>query len=132
MGNWVHRLADMLRRSIAFKWINQSRETLDTEYAQLIKGNGSYKDGGRNTNLAIYSNSVETGEWVDYRLIEMSEQEVSTLADHLYQLLSISLINFAWRQQYVYIACYPMGRDVCTRTPISRAPTPGSSLTRTV
>lgn len=105
---------------------------MDTEYAQLIKEDGSYKDGERNTNLAIYSNSVETGEWVDYRLIEMSEQEVSTLADHLYQLLSISLINFAWRQQYVYIACYPMGRDVCSRTSISRAPTLESSLIRTV
>ncbi len=69
--------------------------------------------GDRSTDLAIFSNSVDTGEWVDYRLTKMSTEAISELANHLYQLLSIALINFAWRQQYVYIACFPMGRDVC-------------------
>jgi hypothetical protein len=60
------------------------------------------------------------GIWADYRDIAILNTDTSgptitqeKVNEWYYNILVATIVNSAWTQQNVYIACYPMTQDQC-------------------
>jgi hypothetical protein len=63
------------------------------------------------------------GDWLDYHNIPVLNPtmiSVTQVEDYFYKMLLSFSINFAWRQQNVYLVSYPMTEDECMFFSLSR------------
>ena len=81
----------------------------------LVQRSGVFTDGSNNKIVSV-DELFHDGTFVDYRTIPIinSDQTKLRVADRYFQFLSIAVVNWAWRQQGAYIACYPMPESICT------------------
>lgn len=90
-----------------------ARTTFDKANAATVAGNGSWPGARQVHDL------FQDGDWVDYREIPVISGSVSVtdVENAFFQLTVANLVNYAWRQQVVYLACYPMSQETCEFLP---------------
>lgn len=84
--------------------------------SELIQGDGLFRSP---RGVIEIPKLLDGGRFVDYQDLPVLRDQVedkmdaTKLGDDIFQLLSIGVVNWAWQQQNVYIACYPMSADDC-------------------
>ncbi|KFY96783.1 hypothetical protein V498_02481 [Pseudogymnoascus sp. VKM F-4517 (FW-2822)] len=91
-----------------------ARSTFDKANAAIVAGNGSWPGTRQVHDL------FQDGSWVDYREIPVVSGSVSVtdVENAFFQLTVANLVNYAWRQQVVYLACYPMSQETFDNTEV--------------
>ncbi|KFY99091.1 hypothetical protein V500_01463 [Pseudogymnoascus sp. VKM F-4518 (FW-2643)] len=91
-----------------------ARTTFDKANAAIVAGNGSWPGARQVHDL------FQDGSWVDYREIPVVSGSVSVtdVENAFFQLTVANLVNYAWRQQVVYLACYPMSQETFDNTEV--------------
>lgn len=104
-SNRAYRLTDVMSQG--------ARTTFDKANAAIVAGNGSWPGARQVHDL------FQDGSWVDYREIPVVSGSVSVtdVENAFFQLTVANLVNYAWRQQVVYLACYPMSQETCEYLP---------------
>mgnify|MGYP001582639842 CR=1 FL=1 len=89
-----------------------------------MAGNGSFPGTRQVHDL------FQDGDWVDYREIPVVSGSVSAtdVENAFFQLTFANLVNYAWRQQVIYLACYPMSQETCECLPYLLMPYPSPEL----
>jgi hypothetical protein len=101
VSNKTDRLTDVMTQG--------ARTTFDKANQAIVAGNGSWPGSRQVHDL------FQDGDWVDYREIPVvsGDQSVTDVENAFFQLTVANLVNYAWRQQVVYLACYPMSQETC-------------------
>lgn len=81
----------------------------------LVQNDGIFAPkGGQKTNALEW---LGDGDWVNIKevplAIDSKDDTVKTGGDLMYSFVGASIINYAWRKQGVYLACYTMSKDEC-------------------
>lgn len=85
----------------------------------LVENDGIFTpEGGQRSNALDW---LGNGDWVTDETIPLvrntKDKSVPKGGELMYSFVGASIVNFAWHEQGVYIACYTMSENDCECSP---------------